>query len=152
KKTHDNAQAMRHGRANSAGAWLLDFSGLFNILCDFGLIAAVSGLLFIGISFLILIGISIFDHATGRLPGKSLAKARLGDDDLPPFLVQIRVYNDPAMVADCLRSAAALDWPRGKLHIQLLDDSTDETARLAAPVVFELNRRGFDVVHLRRPG
>jgi cellulose synthase/poly-beta-1,6-N-acetylglucosamine synthase-like glycosyltransferase len=130
----------------------LDFSGLFNILCDAGLIAAVSGLLFIGISFLILIGISIFDHANGRLPGRSLAKARVCDDDLPHVVVQIPVFNEPAMVADCLRSAAALDWPRGKLHIQLLDDSTDETVRLAAPVVFELNRRGFDVVHLRRAG
>jgi cellulose synthase/poly-beta-1,6-N-acetylglucosamine synthase-like glycosyltransferase len=128
----------------------MDVVGLFNALCDIGLIAATSGLVFVGAGFVILIGINIFDHATGRLPGKPLAKARLRDEDLPHVLVQIPVFNEPAVVADCLRSAAALDWPRGKLHIQLLDDSTDETPALAAPVVFELSRRGFDVVHLRR--
>jgi cellulose synthase/poly-beta-1,6-N-acetylglucosamine synthase-like glycosyltransferase len=130
----------------------LDVVGLFNILCNIGLIAAASGLLFVGTGFLLLIGINIFDHATGQVPGKPLAKARLRDDDLPHVLVQIPVFNEPAMVADCLRSAAALDWPGGKLHIQLLDDSTDETARVAAPVVFELNQRGVDVLHLRRAG
>ncbi len=130
----------------------MDIVGLLNILCDLGLIASGAGLIFVGTGFLLLIGINIFDHATGHLPGKRLAKARLRDEDLPHVLVQIPVFNEPAMVADSLRSAAALDWPRGKLHIQLLDDSTDETARLAAPVVFDLNRQGFDVVHLRRPG
>jgi cellulose synthase/poly-beta-1,6-N-acetylglucosamine synthase-like glycosyltransferase len=128
----------------------MDVVGLFNALCDIGLIAATSGLVFVGAGFVILIGINIFDYATGRLPGKPLAKARLRDDDLPHVLVQIPVFNEPAVVADCLRSAAALDWPRGKLHIQLLDDSTDETPALAAPVVFELSRRGFDIMHLRR--
>jgi cellulose synthase/poly-beta-1,6-N-acetylglucosamine synthase-like glycosyltransferase len=130
----------------------LDFAGLLNLLCDAGLIAAVGGLLFVGVGFLILIGISIFDHATGRPLAKPLAKARLRDDDFPHVLVQIPVFNEPAMVAGCLRAATTLDWPRDKLHIQLLDDSTDETASLAAPVVFELNRQGFDVLHLRRAG
>jgi cellulose synthase/poly-beta-1,6-N-acetylglucosamine synthase-like glycosyltransferase len=130
----------------------LDFIGLLNLLCDAGLIAAVGGLLFVGVGFLILIGISIFDHATGRPLAKPLAKARLRDDDFPHVLVQIPVFNEPAMVAGCLRAATALDWPRDKLHIQLLDDSTDETATLAAPAVFELDRQGFDVLHLRRAG
>src|SRR5262249_20353090 len=59
---------------------------------------------------------------------------------------------EPAMVADCLRSVAALDWPREKLHIQLLDDSTDETTRLANAVVCDLRRHGCDVSHLHRAG
>src|SRR5207244_3894393 len=65
-------------------------------------------------------------------------------------LVQIPVFNEPAMVADCLQSVAALDWPREKLHIQLLDDSTDETTRLASTVVSDLRKQGYDVSHLRR--
>jgi cellulose synthase/poly-beta-1,6-N-acetylglucosamine synthase-like glycosyltransferase len=130
----------------------LDFAGLLNILFDLGLFAAAAGLVFVGAGFLLLIGINVFDYATGRLPGRALAKARLRDDDLPNVLLQIPVFNEPAVVEGCLRAAAALDWPRGKLHIQLLDDSTDETSSLAAPVVFELNQQGFDVVHLRRPG
>ncbi|MGH6796447.1 MAG: glycosyltransferase, partial [Methylocella sp.] len=66
--------------------------------------------------------------------------------------MQIPVFNEPAMVADSLRSAAALDWPREKLQIQLLDDSTDETAVIANAVVWELRLQGYDISHLRRPG
>ena len=41
----------------------------------------------------------------------------------------------PSTKGRCVRrgveAAARLDWPRDKLHIQVLDDSTDETAELA---------------------
>jgi cellulose synthase/poly-beta-1,6-N-acetylglucosamine synthase-like glycosyltransferase len=56
------------------------------------------------------------------------------------------------MVADSLRSVAALDWPREKLHFQLLDDSTDETTAIANAVVWKLRRQGYDISHLCRPG
>ena len=50
-----------------------------------------------------------------------------------------------------LRCAAQLDWPMGKLHIQLLDDSTDETTARAAAVIAELRAQGADIAHVRRP-
>jgi cellulose synthase/poly-beta-1,6-N-acetylglucosamine synthase-like glycosyltransferase len=152
KKAHENAQARWPRRTNGTGAWLLDFAGLFNLICNAGLGAALGGLLFVGASFLILIGINIFEQASGRKLGRPLAKARLPEDALPHVLVQIPVYNEPAMVADCLRSVATLDWPRERLHIQLLDDSTDDTTKVAAPVIEELRRHGIDVLHLLRPG
>jgi cellulose synthase/poly-beta-1,6-N-acetylglucosamine synthase-like glycosyltransferase len=150
QKTHENAQTKWPGRTNSAGAWLLDFA--FNLILNVGLSTAIGGLLFVGASFLVLIAINIFEQVSGRQLGRPLAKARLTEDGLPHVLVQIPVYNEPAMVADCLRSVAALDWPRGKLHIQLLDDSTDETTKIAAPVVLKLRQQGIDVLHLLRPG
>ena len=134
----------------SRGHWLLVFVDLFRILCETGLVAASLGLLFVGGGFLILIGINIFEQATGRLLGKPLPAAVVSDADLPHVLVQIPVFNEPAMVADCLRSAAALDWPREKLHIQLLDDSTDETSAIANATVWKLRRQGYDISHLRR--
>ena len=42
-----------------------------------------------------------------------------------------------------VEAAAQLDWPRDKLHIQLLDDSTDETAEIARTVAAELRGQGF---------
>ena len=130
--------------------WPLSVVDLFRIGCETGLIAAFCGLLFVGGGFLILIGINLFEQATGRLLGKRLAMPVLNEADLPHVLVQIPVFNEPAMVADCLRSAAALDWPRDKLHIQLLDDSTDRTTVIAGVVVRELQGRGFDISHLQR--
>ena len=54
------------------------------------------------------------------------------------------------MVRRGVEAAARLDWPRDKLHIQILDDSTDETAELARTVAAELAAQGFDIVALQR--
>jgi cellulose synthase/poly-beta-1,6-N-acetylglucosamine synthase-like glycosyltransferase len=152
EKTLENARAQRTGSDRVTGAWLLVFVDLFRIGCETGLVAAMCGLLFVGGGFLILIGINIFEQATGRLLGKPLPAPVVSEAGLPHVLVQIPVFNEPAMVADCLRSAAALDWPRQKLHIQLLDDSTDETTAIANAVACELRRQGYDILHFRRPG
>jgi cellulose synthase/poly-beta-1,6-N-acetylglucosamine synthase-like glycosyltransferase len=71
-------------------------------------------------------------------------------DDLPRVLVQIPVYNEPAVVERALAAASALDWPRDRLTIQLLDDSTDLTTDIAVHAIARLRRDGVDVVHVRR--
>lgn len=70
--------------------------------------------------------------------------------DLPHVLVQIPVYNEPTVVERALVAAAALDWPRERLSIQLLDDSTDITSDIAVHVVRRLEREGVAVEHIRR--
>ena len=72
--------------------------------------------------------------------------------DLPRVLVQVPVYNEPLVVERALLSAAALDWPRDRLKIQLLDDSSDSdlTPDIARNVVNRLRREGVDVDHVRR--
>jgi cellulose synthase/poly-beta-1,6-N-acetylglucosamine synthase-like glycosyltransferase len=70
--------------------------------------------------------------------------------ELPRVLVQIPVYNEPLVVERALVAAAALDWPRDRLTIQLLDDSTDITPDIAVHAVARLRRDGVDVAHVRR--
>ena len=70
--------------------------------------------------------------------------------ELPRVLVQIPVYNEPLVVERALVAAAALDWPRDRLTIQLLDDSTDITPDIAGHAVARLRKDGVDAVHLRR--
>jgi cellulose synthase/poly-beta-1,6-N-acetylglucosamine synthase-like glycosyltransferase len=70
--------------------------------------------------------------------------------ELPHVLVQIPVYNEPLVVERALVAAAALDWPRDRLTIQLLDDSTDITPDIAGHAVARLKKDGIDAVHLRR--
>ena len=79
------------------------------------------------------------DGATPALP-----------DDPPHVLVQIPVYNEPLVVERVLSAAGALDWPRERLTIQLLDDSTDLTSDIAVHAVARLKRQGVDAVHIRR--
>jgi cellulose synthase/poly-beta-1,6-N-acetylglucosamine synthase-like glycosyltransferase len=72
------------------------------------------------------------------------------DAELPRVLVQLPVYNEPTVVERALMSAAGLDWPRDRLKIQLLDDSTDLTSDIAAHAVSRLRKDGIDVEHVRR--
>jgi cellulose synthase/poly-beta-1,6-N-acetylglucosamine synthase-like glycosyltransferase len=69
---------------------------------------------------------------------------------LPAVLVQIPVYNEPAVVERALEAAAALDWPRDLLTIQLLDDSNDLTTDIAGHAISRLRARGLTVDHVRR--
>jgi cellulose synthase/poly-beta-1,6-N-acetylglucosamine synthase-like glycosyltransferase len=71
-------------------------------------------------------------------------------DDLPRVLIQIPVYNEPLVVERVMAAAGALDWPRGRLTIQLLDDSTDITSDIAVHAVTRLRRDGVDAHHVRR--
>jgi cellulose synthase/poly-beta-1,6-N-acetylglucosamine synthase-like glycosyltransferase len=71
-------------------------------------------------------------------------------DDLPRVLVQLPVFNEPTVVERALSAAGALDWPRDRLKIQLLDDSTDLTSDIAVHAIARLRRDGIDAEHVRR--
>jgi cellulose synthase/poly-beta-1,6-N-acetylglucosamine synthase-like glycosyltransferase len=72
------------------------------------------------------------------------------DSELPHVVVQVPSFNEGRVVRRGAESVAALDWPKDKLHIQLLDDSTDDTAEKVREVAAELRAKGFDVVALQR--
>lgn len=68
----------------------------------------------------------------------------------PAVTVQLPVYNERYVIERLLRSVAKLDYPREKLQVQLLDDSTDETSFLAARLIPELRSKGIVIEHIRR--
>ncbi len=111
------------------------------VLCGLTLIA-------IGAGFLLLIGRFLLDELRGL---RDRAPVTLADDELPHVLLQIPVFNEPAVTEQALRCAAQLDWPKDRLRIQLLDNSTDDTPQRAAAVAEELRAQGVDVEHVRRP-
>ena len=43
-----------------------------------------------------------------------------------------------------------IDYPRNRLEIQVLDDSTDESVELTKSLVDELQKKGLDIVQIRR--
>jgi len=71
--------------------------------------------------------------------------------DAPRVLIQLPVYNEPNVLARLMRAVGALDWPRDRLRVQLLDDSTDGTPQVAAALVEALQGQGLDIAHIRRP-
>src|SRR5438552_2929551 len=66
-------------------------------------------------------------------------------DELPCVTVQLPMYNEMYVAERLLEGIAAIDYPRDRLEIQVLDDSTDETTEIARRKSEELRRRGFDV-------
>ena len=121
----------------------LVFAAVFVVCC--GLLAA-----FIG-SLLYMVVLNHRLRAKGLEREEELLATPLpSDSELPHVVVQIPSFNEGPVLRRGVEAAAKLDWPRDKLHIQLLDDSTDETAELARTVTAELRARGFDVVALQR--
>jgi len=68
----------------------------------------------------------------------------------PRLTIQVPLYNELHVARRVIESCAAIDWPKDRLEIQVLDDSTDETVAIAAETVSRLAASGLDIVHLRR--
>ena len=119
------------------------FAATFAVCC--GLLAAFVG------SLLYMVVLHHRLKASGLRREETLLATPLpADDDLPHVVVQIPSFNEGGVLRRGVEAAARLDWPSDKLHIQVLDDSTDETAELARTVVAELKAKGFDIVALQR--
>jgi cellulose synthase/poly-beta-1,6-N-acetylglucosamine synthase-like glycosyltransferase len=76
--------------------------------------------------------------------------ARYSEAELPRITVQLPLFNELYVVDRLLKAVTAIDYPREKLEIQVLDDSTDETVRVAEAVVAKYAEQGFDIHYIHR--
>ena len=121
--------------------------GLLQFLADLVAYSALLILIAIGMGYLVVIGRFFYDELRGA---KDPQTPTPPDSELPRVLLQIPVFNEPLVTEQSLRCVAQLDWPKDKLRIQLLDDSTDETSDRAAAVIAELQATGAIIDHIRR--
>ena len=70
--------------------------------------------------------------------------------DWPRVTVQLPVYNERYVVERLIDAVCATEYPRDRLQVQVLDDSTDDTATIAAAAVGRHRAAGVDIVHVRR--
>src|SRR5580704_15753999 len=71
-------------------------------------------------------------------------------ESLPKVTVQLPIFNEIYVVERLLRSVSEIDYPKDRLQIQVLDDSTDDTREITAVCAEELRERGFDVQLIQR--
>ena len=85
------------------------------------------------------------------MKNKHLKPVPLGTlDTLPRVTIQLPIYNE-MYVADRLIDAVCLiDYPRELLEIQVLDDSTDETTKVAERAVRRNADEGIDIKYIHR--
>ncbi len=72
------------------------------------------------------------------------------NEDFPTVTIQLPIFNELYMVESLLDNIALLEYPKEKLQIQVLDDSTDESVITTKEKVQELIDLGFNVEYLHR--
>src|SRR5580692_4236458 len=70
------------------------------------------------------------------------------DRPLPRVTIQLPLFNEMYVCERLIDSVCAIEYPRERLEIQVLDDSTDETQRIAAASVELWRSRGVDVEYI----
>jgi len=68
----------------------------------------------------------------------------------PMVTVQLPLYNEKYVVERLIDTVAALDYPRDRLEIQVLDDSTDDTVGVAQACVARFAALGLDIHYIHR--
>ena len=83
-------------------------------------------------------------------------KNRGKEANLPPLprqpivTVQLPMYNEFYVVERIIEAVCAIEYPKDKLEIQVLDDSTDETTDLVKDTVARFQELGYDIKHVHR--
>ncbi|MHA1968780.1 MAG: glycosyltransferase [Candidatus Hodarchaeales archaeon] len=72
------------------------------------------------------------------------------ESELPLVTIQLPVYNETNVIKTTLSRIAKIVYPQEKIHIQILDDSTDHTSQIIDFEVALLVKQGFNVNIIRR--
>lgn len=97
-------------------------------------------------------GVLLYFYATGsNRPSYQL----LGDPAQktgckPRITVQLPVFNERFVVSSAIDALSRLRYPRDRVEIQILDDSTDETSNIAQMAVRRWQRRGISINYRHR--
>jgi cellulose synthase/poly-beta-1,6-N-acetylglucosamine synthase-like glycosyltransferase len=80
-----------------------------------------------------------------RVPGPPPPMA-----EVPVVTIQLPIFNEMYVADRLINAVCDIDYPKDKLEIQVLDDSTDETREIAALAVRRQAALGFDITYLHR--
>jgi cellulose synthase/poly-beta-1,6-N-acetylglucosamine synthase-like glycosyltransferase len=71
-------------------------------------------------------------------------------EELPRVTVQLPIFNEQFVIDRLIEAVCAIEYPREKLEIQVLDDSTDETQAVASAIVERYAALGYPIVYIHR--
>ncbi len=71
-------------------------------------------------------------------------------EEVPYVTIQLPVFNEMYVMDRLLDNIALIEYPKDKLEIQVLDDSTDETVHSTKAHVEKLAATGLDIKHITR--
>lgn len=68
----------------------------------------------------------------------------------PSVTIQLPIYNEKYVAERLVNAVCAMDYPKEKMRIMVLDDSDDDTVNLLANLVNDYKRKGYVIEHVRR--
>ena len=71
-------------------------------------------------------------------------------NEIPYVTIQLPVFNEIYVMDRLLKNIVRIDYPKDKLEIQVLDDSTDESVESTSILIQTLQKEGFDIQHIQR--
>jgi cellulose synthase/poly-beta-1,6-N-acetylglucosamine synthase-like glycosyltransferase len=71
-------------------------------------------------------------------------------EHLPPVTIQLPIYNERYVVERLIDEVVKIEYPKGLLQIQVLDDSTDDTAPFAEALVERYHALGYPIEYHHR--
>ncbi len=72
------------------------------------------------------------------------------EGEYPDVTIQLPMYNEMYVIERLIKAVCNIEYPKEKLQIQVLDDSTDETTIIASKLVDEYRAKGFDIEYIHR--
>jgi cellulose synthase/poly-beta-1,6-N-acetylglucosamine synthase-like glycosyltransferase len=71
-------------------------------------------------------------------------------EELPKVCIQLPVYNEALVVDRLIEAVCKMNYPKEKMEIQVLDDSTDETQEVLKRIVEEKKKENFNIIYHHR--
>jgi len=68
----------------------------------------------------------------------------------PIVTIQLPIYNEKYVAARLVNAVCAMNYPKEKMCIQVLDDSDDDTYDILENLVNDYQKKGFDISHITR--
>ena len=81
---------------------------------------------------------------------RTAPRSRFDEADLPVVTIQLPMFNEMFVAERLIEAAASVDYPRSRLEIQVLDDSTDATSTIARLTCEDLRGQGLDITYIHR--
>jgi cellulose synthase/poly-beta-1,6-N-acetylglucosamine synthase-like glycosyltransferase len=70
--------------------------------------------------------------------------------ELPRVTIQLPIFNEQFVIDRLIDACCKIEYPADKLEIQVLDDSTDETVKVASDIVDRYAALGHPIVYVHR--
>lgn len=72
------------------------------------------------------------------------------EEQFPLVTIQLPIFNELYVAERLLEHTTKIDYPKEKIEIQVLDDSTDETQQILKNKVDFYQKQGFDIHYIHR--